>query len=147
MGAPRAGATDLQPADARYPGSPLRLEQGRYGEQAYAESKNRHPDPHTRSIHLHGMSSGPAADCVRVVSAALMTYSITRSARTRSEGGIVSPSGISEIGRCFFPLALPKGPRDAPSPFSPLATHHTGRVHDAARQTPYRPKLLSWYSE
>src|SRR5260370_19517039 len=53
MGAPRTGATDLQPADARYPGSPLRLERGWYGEQAYAESKNRHPDPHTRPIHLH----------------------------------------------------------------------------------------------
>src|SRR5437867_13326392 len=77
MGAPRAGATDLQPADARYPGSPLRLEQSRYREQAYAESKNRHTDPHTRSIHLHGMTSEPAADCVRLVSAALMTYSIT----------------------------------------------------------------------
>src|SRR3989442_12160255 len=85
MGAPRAGATALQPADARYPGSPLRLEQGRYGEQAYAESKNRHPDPHTRSIHLHGMTSGPAADCVRLVSAALMTYSIT-ACRTTSGG-------------------------------------------------------------
>src|SRR5258706_16449726 len=57
MGAPRTGATDLQPADARYPGSPLRL-QGRYGEQAYAESKNRRPDPHTGPIHLHGMASG-----------------------------------------------------------------------------------------
>src|SRR2546425_5439144 len=87
MGAPRTGATDLQPADARYPGSPLRLEQGRYGEQAYAESKNRHPDPHTRPIHLHGMASGPAAGCVPLVSAALMTYSITQSACTRSEGG------------------------------------------------------------
>src|SRR5437762_11422505 len=78
MGAPRAGATDLQPADARYPGSPLRLEQSRYREQAYAESKNRHTDPHTRSIHLHGMTSGPAADCVRLVSAALIDRKSTR---------------------------------------------------------------------
>src|SRR5438876_11180481 len=91
MGAPRTGATDLQPADARYPGSPLRLEHGWYGEQAYAESKNRHPDPHTRPIHLHGMASGPAAGCVPLVSAALMT---TQSVRTRSEGGIVNPSAF-----------------------------------------------------
>src|SRR6266849_10551427 len=104
MGAPRTGATDLQPADARYPGSPLRLEQGRYGEQAYAESKNRHPDPHTRPLHLHGMASGPSAGCVPLVSAALMTYSITESARTRSEGGIVSPSAfaISRPAPCWM---------------------------------------------
>jgi len=29
----------------------------RYGEQAYAQSKNRHSDPHSRPIHLHGMAS------------------------------------------------------------------------------------------
>src|SRR3981189_1924767 len=96
MGASRTGATDLQPADARYPGSPLRLRR-RYGEQAYAESKNRHPDPHTRPIHLHGMASRPAAGCVPLVSAALMTYSITQSARPRSYGGIVSPSALAVL--------------------------------------------------
>src|SRR5712691_8172223 len=106
MGAPRTGATDLRPADARYPGSPLRLEQGRYGEQVYAESKNRHPDPHTRPIHLHGMASGPAAGCVALVSAALMTYSITQSARTRTEGGIVSPSAFAVSGNEDFDLCL-----------------------------------------
>src|SRR5262245_35326959 len=53
VGAPRTRATDLQPAHARYAGSALRLERGRYGEQGYAESKERHPDPQTRPIHLH----------------------------------------------------------------------------------------------
>src|SRR5687767_10325875 len=61
MRASRTGATDLQPADARYPGRPLRLEQGRHGEQAEGESKNRHHDPHTRPIHLHGMAPRRAA--------------------------------------------------------------------------------------
>src|SRR2546430_2049925 len=97
MGAPRTGNTDLQPADARYPGSPLRLEHSRYGEQAYAESKNRYPDPHTRPIHLHGMASMPAAGCVPLVSPALMNYSITSSARWRSEGGIVRPNALAVL--------------------------------------------------
>src|SRR4029450_2085033 len=84
MGAPRTGATDLEPADARYPGRLLRLEQGREGEQAYAESKNRQPDPHTRPVHLRGIASWPAAG-VPLLSAALMTYSTTQTARTRSK--------------------------------------------------------------
>ena len=43
------------------------------------------------------------------------------------------------MGRCFVTLALPKGPRDAPSPFSPLATHHTGRVRHANAAAPTCP--------
>src|SRR4029453_13940476 len=84
MGAPRTGATDLEPADARYPGRLLRLEQGREGEQAYAESKNRQPDPHTRPVHLRGIAPPPAAG-VPLLGPALMTCSTTQTARTRSK--------------------------------------------------------------
>src|SRR5262249_37743852 len=61
MGAPRTGATDLQPTDARCSSSLLRLRQGRRGKQAHAESKNRQSDPHTRSIHRHGMAQSPSS--------------------------------------------------------------------------------------
>src|SRR5262247_1755087 len=46
-------------------------------------------------------------------------------------------AGISEIARCFVPLALPKGPRDAPSAFSPFATHHTGGFRQANAASPH----------
>jgi hypothetical protein len=64
MGAPRTGATDLQPADARNPDRSLCLERGLHGEQVYAEGKNRHPDPHSDPVHLHRMASRPVTGCV-----------------------------------------------------------------------------------
>jgi hypothetical protein len=49
--------TNFQPANTRYPASPLRL-RGRYREQAYPESKNHHTVPHSRPIHAHCTASG-----------------------------------------------------------------------------------------
>ena len=53
--------------DPRNPGRLLRV-RGRYGEQAYGNSENCHPDPHIRPFHLHCMAS------------------VTRSRRLRGQG-------------------------------------------------------------
>src|SRR6478609_3057153 len=54
VGALRTGATDLQPADARFPSSLLRL-RSRHAEYTYAESNKRDCYPWTSPIHFHGM--------------------------------------------------------------------------------------------
>src|SRR5262245_16768692 len=46
MGTLRTRTTNLQPTNPPHSGGPLRLDHGRYSEQAYAESENnREPDP------------------------------------------------------------------------------------------------------
>ena len=53
--------TDLQPTDALYPGSFLRLERGRHSEQTYAKTKNnRRPDPRDEISPSHGRLQWPS---------------------------------------------------------------------------------------
>src|SRR5262249_20775596 len=52
VGAPRPGAADLQPADARNPGGPLRGG-GRGGEQTYGDGEGRGADSPARPFHRH----------------------------------------------------------------------------------------------
>jgi hypothetical protein len=52
--------TDLQPTDALYPGSFLRLERGRYSEQTYAKTKNnRRADPRDEISPSHCLLPWP----------------------------------------------------------------------------------------